>query len=276
VISALPAEAMETPFSDSKRNGVQAVRRAVNLLEALAKTRRSAPLGELSRRVGLNKSTAYQLLATLQALGLVEKDRESRSYRLGPKMLELATSFLDGSDLIAKFQPILQDMRNRINETATLHLLVGDHRVMAAKAESSHPIRLSANVGEASSLMRGAGGKAIIAFMEPARIESLLAQAVKDRRLKKTEIAGLLKDLKEIRAKGFSMSKGEHIPGAFGISVPLFNAEGEVIASLGLSGPLERCSFSLRDNAIAILKEYTTGFYSRWGFGRARKLGMLY
>lgn len=246
---------MKTSFSNAKQGPVQAVRRALDLVEILAKVKRDVGLIELSREAGLNKSTAYQLLATLQADGFVEKDKETRYYRLGPKILEIAVSFLGTSDLIAVADPLLREIRDRTGETTTLWLLAGDHRVIAAKAESFHPVRWSANLGEVASLVKGAGGKAILAFLGAQRIRSMITHEVKNGGVKKASIASLLRELSEIRARSFSITKGEHASGGFGIFVPLFGPAGEIIGSLGFSGPVERRTHFLQGKGLEMLRE---------------------
>jgi DNA-binding IclR family transcriptional regulator len=243
----------EIRFSNNKPTGVQAVRRALDLLVSLARTGGEASLTQLVRRVGLNKSTAYQLLASLRVRGFVEKNSETRYYRLGPTVLEIAASFLDDSDLITRAEPVLKEIRDRTGETATLHLLVGDQRVTVAKAESPNPIRRTVSLGDVAPLLRGSGGKSILAFMGPRRVQSVISRLQRSGALKKTETQAFLKELESIWTKGFSIERGGHVPGGFGISVPLFGAGGEVIGSLGLSGPLGRLTPSLRNLAVELL-----------------------
>jgi len=247
--------AVETGFSDNKPAGVQAVRRALDLLIALARTGGEASLTELGQRVGLNKSTAYQLLAALRARGFVEKNGETRRYRLGPTVLEIAASFLDESDQITRAEPVLKQIRDRTGETATLHLLVGDQRVTVAKAESPNTLRRAAALGEVAPLLRGSAGKCILAFMGPRRIQSVISRAQKSGALKKAERQSLLNELESIRAKGFWINRGEHVPGGFGIAVSVFGPGGEVIGSLALSGPLQRLTALLRDLAVELLTD---------------------
>jgi DNA-binding IclR family transcriptional regulator len=246
---------METKFSDNKQVGVQAVRRALDLLIALARTGGEASLTELRQKTGLNKSTAYQLLAGLRARGFVEQNSETRHYRLGPTVLEIAASFLDESDLITRAQPMLNQIRDRTGETATLHLLVGDQRVTVAKAESLQTLRRAAALGEVGPLLRGAAGKSILAFMGPRRIQSVISRAQRSGALKKAERQSLLNGLESIRTRGFWINRGEHVPGGFGVAVPLFGPGSEVIGSLALSGPLQRLTASLRDLAVELLTE---------------------
>jgi len=245
----------ETTFSNGKQSGVQAVRRALDLLLALSRAGGEASLNQLRQSTGLNKSTAYQLLAALRARGFVEQDNETRRYRLGPTVLEIAACFLDESDLITRAESVLKQIRDRTGETATLHLLVGDQRVTVAKAESQNTLRRAAALGEVAPLLRGAAGKCIVAFMGARRIQSIISRAQRSGALKKSETQFFLKNLASIRAKGFWINRGEHAPEGFGVAVPLFGAGGEVIGSLALSGPLQRLTASLRELALELLTE---------------------
>lgn len=245
---------MKTVFSNGKRTGVQAVRRALKLLEVLAVAQGAAALADLSQRARLNKSTTYQLLATLKSSGFVEKDEESRRYRLGLKVLQIARSFLDNSNLIFRSEPQLREIRDRTGETATLYLLYGDHRVTVARVESPHAIRRCVSVGEAAPLSKGAGGKVILAFLSGSQVRSILARAHRSSGPAKGAKAALAKDLAKIRAQGFAWTFGEHVPGAFGVAVPLFDGSARIIGSLALSGPIERLTPTLERKAVEILR----------------------
>ena len=84
-------------------------------------------------------------------------------------------------------------------------------------------------------------------------LQSVLSRAQRSGALKKTETQFLLKKLHSIRTKGFWVNRGEHVPGGFGVAVPLFGAGREVIGSLALSGPLQRLDPPLRDLAVELL-----------------------
>lgn len=93
--------------------------------------------------------------------------------------------------------------------------------------------------------------------MKSDRLKSIVAHSRKNGTVSRAEAVFLMKDLTSISLNGFSITKAEHVPDPFGISVPLFNSVGEIIGSLGISGPLGRWSRALANKGVRILREAT-------------------
>jgi DNA-binding IclR family transcriptional regulator len=109
-------------------NAVRSVDRAASLLIALGETQGEAGVTELARRLGLHKSTASRLLATLQKRGLVEQDDDSGKYRLGLAVVRLGGHAERSLDLRAIAMSELESLAKSIRETTTLEVLEGDTR----------------------------------------------------------------------------------------------------------------------------------------------------
>ena len=102
--------------------------------------------------------------------------------------------------------------------------------MVVERLDTSHEIRNVADVGRPLPLHIGAGGKAILAFMDDFEVRKLLADA----ELSTKQIQRLSKELEEIRASGSSYTLGERLPGAGSISAPVFSHDSVVIASVNL------------------------------------------
>ena len=118
-------------------NAVRSVDRAASLLIALGETQGEAGVTELARRLGLHKSTASRLLATLQKRGLVEQDDDSGKYRLGLAVVRLGGHAERSLDLRAIAMTELESLARSIRETTTLEVLEGDSVLTIAYSDAS-------------------------------------------------------------------------------------------------------------------------------------------
>src|SRR5437763_5041841 len=141
---------------------VAAVERAAAALFALA----DGELGtnDLARRLGKNASTAYRLLATLAAAGLVVQVSETGRYRLGPALVQLGQAALAGLDLRRIARPHLEQLARETGETATLSIAGETEAVTVDFVQSTASVQSVARVGRPSVAHATATGKVMLAF----------------------------------------------------------------------------------------------------------------
>ena len=163
--------------------GVPAVHRAARVLRALgareryALDRRGASVSELSRQLDVSKSTMSALLATLEQHNLVERDPATRRFRLGHAVLELAAALSAYSDVREAAQPHLARLRRRSGETAILHLVTGDGRiVIAERDEPAEQLKVVAPIGTGLPDFAGSVAKVLLAALEPGEAETMVAR----------------------------------------------------------------------------------------------------
>jgi IclR family KDG regulon transcriptional repressor len=217
------------PASVSSPGSVRAVDRAVELLFRLAAHPDGAGLQQLAGEIGVSKSTAHRLLATLQGLGVAEQDTASRLYRPGSRLAELALG-AGVPDLRRRALPIMRQLRDETEETVTLHVLEDGSHVVVEQVESEHEIRRINPIGQPVPLISGATARAVLAFLPEAEAAAILAQFEARQRPSADELA-------EIRERGYSLSPGERLAGGTAMSAPVFDADGRVAAALSVSGP---------------------------------------
>lgn len=196
--------------------GVAAVERAASLLEAFTDRDFSLSLGELSRRVELDKSTVLRIARSLAKHGLLVRN-EDGSWRLGPKLMKLGNiyqSTFRASDII---EPLLAQLVDQTGESAAVYAREGDERVCLFRHDSHQSIRHSARVGDTMPLDLGAPGRVILAFNGKT---------------------GSVYD--EIRQKGFYATFGERDPQVASLAVPIFRDDDKLFGSLALTGPPAR------------------------------------
>jgi len=220
------------------------IARAVAVLAAVADSAAGVRIRELAARLELPASTVHRLLERLIGEGMVERDGDAPVYRAGPEFLRIAARVVHAHPVQSVAGPFLDEAVRTANETAYLCLyLSGEHRLsFVAHRESTHPLGYRVRSNEPQSLLEGASGRSILAWLdEPARTaafaresaRSTLARSLPGRR-------ALLQDLAAIRARGYALSFGQRIPGAVGLFAPVFAADGQVTGSIGYTIPEQR------------------------------------
>lgn len=244
--SALPSARALPASLDRERelldgHAVRSVDRAAALLLALGECPAEAGVSELARRLGLHKSTASRLLATLERRGLVEQDEGSGKYRLGLAVIRLAERAERTLDLRGIALPELERLARATRETVTLGVVEGDACLTVAQVDGPSMVARSDWTGRTTPLHCVASGKVLLAAMAerdvlriarpglPARTEHTI-----------TGLEALLEELARIRRRGFATAFSEWIEGTNGVAVPVADARGRVIASIGVWGPAFR------------------------------------
>ncbi|MBB3261099.1 DNA-binding IclR family transcriptional regulator [Paraburkholderia bannensis] len=197
-------------------SGVAVLDRAFAILNAFGPTDDQLTLSELSRRTGLYKSTTLRLLGALEHGGFIRKLNDGQ-YGVGHQPLRLAALYQRSFQVGPVIEPLLQELSRDLGETASFYVRQGDRRLVLYRVEPTRSVRVSIRVGEEFPIDRGASGKVLLAFTETL-----------DTRWS------------EVRDALWAASYGERDPETASASVPVFDAMGEVVGALTLSGPKER------------------------------------
>src|ERR1043166_7010351 len=229
---------MGTDEIESKDEGgastVRAVDRAIAILQCFTADKPALSVLEIQRRVGLSRPTLYRLLQTLAATGLVRAEGDPQRFRLAHGVMELAHVWLAGLDKVDVARPILESLRESTGETAALFVVREQKRICVLELESHHALTIARGVGDTGDITLGAGGKAILAYLDENRRDAILDQVTKARR------AELTRALELARSRGYAISHGEVFVGAVALAAPVFNHNGEVAGCVGLFGPKAR------------------------------------
>lgn len=220
----------------------ETVIKTLALLDLFTAGNPSQTASEIARSANLPLSTAYRLLTTLVQLNFVEVDRDTRKYRLGLKLLELGHIVMQQLDLPSLALPILHDLMQRSSESARLSVRDGNEGVFISKVETQQSVRLHTPLGQRVPLHAGASMKILLAFQPPEEIASYIDQLSGDRFAPNTIIDPdkLKADLARIRKQGYAASFSEQSPGAAGVSAPVRDHSGRVVAGITISGPEQR------------------------------------
>lgn len=210
-----------------------AIEKALSILVVLV--RQDRPLGtvQISRLTGFHKATTSRILSTLERFGLVVQNDRSRKYLVGPLGYQLGTTQLSASlrQMAQLAEPDLKRLADTYGCTAELDLWAGRQAIVAASVGRGQRMR---RPGDTLPLSLCAGGRAILAALDPQRAHKLVAPAVQpvtDETL--AETAQLRSELELIRARGFV---AEDMAGTIR-AVAIVDPQGLPLAALTLSAP---------------------------------------
>lgn len=223
--------------SEQRAPPVPSVARAVLVLQALGDDDRGRRLSELSRELGLSKSTLSGLLSTLERFDLVERDPDSRVFRLGMGLLDLGGAVLRRLDLRELARPSLRRLSERSNETAILHLRDGDESVIADRIEPRRQLKVSAPLGHRLPPFAGSVAKAILATLPDRELAALLAGRSLPAFTAHSISSGgaYLAELARVREIGYAVEDEEYLDGVCAVSAAIVDAGGHAVATLSVA-----------------------------------------
>ena len=222
-------------------NAVRSVDRAAALLLALGECQGEAGVTELARRLGLHKSTASRLLATLQKRGLVEQDHETGKYRLGLVVIRLAERAERTLDLRGIALPELERLARLTHETTGLGILEGDTLLAVAQVDGPNLVAVGDWTGRATPLHCVASGKVLLSSLAEREVLRVVRRGLvtyTERTI--VELEPLLEELARIRRRGYATAIGEYELGLNAVAAPVHDARGNVIAAVDIWGPAFR------------------------------------
>lgn len=198
---------------------VEAVERALTLLESFDEKRREFSLTELSQATGYYKSTILRLMASLEIFGFVVRD-DRGIYRIGPACTRLAPLAGEGASLESLVRPILIELRTTSGETASFYIRDGDERICLYRENGQHEVRHHLDQGARLPLDRGAAARVLRGDGNPEDVQ---------------------------------VSIGEREPSLAAAAIAIHRPNGEMLGTLALSGPRERFTEGLEQHRQALI-----------------------
>src|SRR5229473_15882 len=187
---------------------IQSVDRAAALLKAVANSPRPLTVVELAAQCGLNRSTAWRLLATLDSQGLVERDPATQRFSVGYAIFQIAAAG-DHDAFVRRAHPVLRQLADDTGETVNLAVAKRFNLVYVDQVEA--PQVMSPNwLGRSVALHATSSGKAFLAWLPPEEREALIPARLK--RFTATTITtrrGLEDEFEAVRRDGYSICVGE-------------------------------------------------------------------
>lgn len=216
---------------------VPAVMRSLDVLEFLGRNE-EASFEDIYTEIGIPKSSAYQLLLTLESRGYLRRVGEGKKYSLGLRLFELGNQSVSQLNIRTEAIPVLRDLMFKTNQTCHLGILEGTEGVYLAKVEGSQPIRLNSWEGKRIAFHSTSMGKVLLAWRDEESIDEMLNQTTLTGLTEKTitDRNELKKHLQMIRKRGWALDDEENEPDIRCVAAPVRHITGTVIAAISVSG----------------------------------------
>ena len=210
-------------------------------------------------------------MRTLERRGYLRRDAASGRYRLGLKILSLGGDAQSNLDIADVALPFMRSLVERVHLTAHLAVLDQGEAVYIEKVEAPGFFKVNTWVGRRMYLHSTSVGKALLAWLPKQELEAIVRQQGLKKRTPKTihTASRLLADLELVREQGHAVDDEENSLGARCLGAPIFDAEGNVTAALGVSGTLTQVDEENLPKIADALKE-TRGTFEQL-LGRSRR-----
>jgi DNA-binding IclR family transcriptional regulator len=225
------AEAPEMPEEPDKRPKVEAVERALTIVEAFADGTARLSLSQLAQRTGFYPSTILRLFGSLQYFGYLSRDDDG-FFRLGPSLWRFGVLYQNAFALERHVRPVLKRLVDELGETAAFYIREGARRVCLYRRSTPSSIGHLVEEGAELPLDRGASAHVLVAFT-----------------------GGVGERYETIRREQIYVSYGERNPDANAVAVPVFGQANEFVGALSIVGPTTRLVGERIASAAAVMRE---------------------
>jgi DNA-binding IclR family transcriptional regulator len=205
--------------------------KALHLLVLFAEAPYEYTVPELAEITGMNRTTVYRNIVSLEESGLLFKSEKGRSYKLGPMAYRLGSIYLQNGNYEENILSILEDIAKESRESVGLARREGNRVVSIYSVEIHQPVKMNDKPGEFYPMNTGTYGKCLMAYHDPAIVDKLFDQNAPFEKLTKntiTEKEELFREYEKIRKDGFVTSIEESFPLVIGIGIPLVGSTGDV------------------------------------------------
>jgi DNA-binding IclR family transcriptional regulator len=261
----IPEPRLQKPAKDNPRLNV--LGKALAVLQAVADHPQGVGLPDLAAKLGLPRQTVHRVLTQLRDSGLLLRDPVRERFSVGPRLIQLSLAALGANNPWAPVRAVLQELVDEVGETCNIGVLEGLDYVYVDRIESKWPLRIHLEVGYKAAAHCIAGGKVLLAYLEP----QLRGRLLRSRKLASrtqhtiTKVSDLEAEFEKIRARGYGTNNQENFDGIVAVAVPIMDAHGRVVAALTMHGPLPRLTPEICEATVPRLRQAAQRVASAWG-----------
>lgn len=242
---------------------IESVDRALTVILAFEETD-TLTITEISKVLGVSRSTAYRLLNVLEHRGFVRQDKRTKAFQGGPALLRVGLAAVRRSDLRMTLRPVLERVVAEVDETAHLVVLEGRDAFFMDCVEGSKMVRATPRVGTSLPAHVTSAGKVLLANLPSAKLDEILAGELGAvTRRSKVSPTSLRRELAKVRKQGFALNDGESEVGLRAVAalVPAAVAATAVDVAITVAGPSERLDDkrvkAVGETLLAVIAEFT-------------------
>jgi len=217
------------------------VEKAFKILDCFSTDKIELGVTEIARLMSTNKSAVYRMLATMEALNVIQQNPENEKYRLGLKLFELGQKVSIHKNFISKARPYMEELVKRAGETAHLAICRNQKVYFLDKVVGRHDLQINSQIGSEKPLHCTGLGKIMLAFgiqdyhktVAQLELETVTSNTI-------TNQQKLIQEIENIKRNGFALDMEENEIGLVCVAVPVFGVNGKFIAAISTSGPSAR------------------------------------
>jgi DNA-binding IclR family transcriptional regulator len=245
---------------------LSSVASSIRLLKAFSEEQVEIGISDLAKRLGVAKSTVHRLAVTLVADGMLEQNPDTGKYRLGLSLFRLGSLVRQRMNVSNEGRSLLRELREKVDETVHCAVLDGAEIMYVFNLEGTQAIRMRADIGVRKPAYCTAEGQVLLAYQSPEVVDRVIARGMPARTPQTiTDPEALKKVLEGIRARGYAIEDEESEIGMRCIAAPLLNDAGEVVAAVGVAGPVTRLSKKALSGYLPHVMETAAAISARLG-----------
>ena len=231
--------AKKVQYSEHMSGKYQApsVKKAFQILKLISESDGGVGISDLSKSLGMGKSTVHGITSALEELGTIIRDPVTKRYTLGFTLLELGRSAHSQIDLKDVARPVMEDLMERTQESVFIGVLNGERVTILDMVESRQDLRMTSTRGTTIPLLAGAVGKVFLAAMDDDRAEEIILKKGLPRFTEHSvsDLQQYLQAIKVAREKGYATDYEEYILGVRAVASPI-RGDNHLISAIWVVG----------------------------------------
>lgn len=226
------------------RYNIEALARGLEILTLFTFEKASLNLTEIVAATRLNKSTAFRMASTLEALGYLERDPDTRCYRPGLKVLQLGFTALNCLEMAQIAQPHLKALSDAGGETTNMSIRDGAEIVYVARNAIQQIISVNLQRGARLPAYCTSMGKAQLTDLAQPELLALLGEGPYPKKAPNTitSLDALAAELEQVRRQSYAINDEELAVGLRSVAAAIRGSEGHAVAAINISCPGARIS----------------------------------
>ena len=223
--------------NNMKKYGAPSVKKAFEILGALSSSKEGLGVSEIARGLNMAKSTVHGMTSTLEELGAVMRNPQTKRYRLGLTLFELGRLTYSQIDIKTLARSIMEELMEKTQASVFLGILNWDHVTVLDIVESRQDLKITAPIGTTIPLFAGAVGKVFLASMEEEQTEKVIRSKGLTRFTENTIVDPELyyQELQRVRKVGYAVDDEEYILGVRAVASPIVGL-GQLMSAIWVVG----------------------------------------
>lgn len=228
---------------------VQSIIKANAVINYIAHHDNRVKLADISKDLGINKSTLHGILQTLVYCGLLTQDPETTYYSLGLKLFELGKIYEKDFSLVEVAKPFMLKLNDQFKESVHLAIESNFEVLYIECIQSTHSVRTDSSIGGTDPLYATSAGKIILAYADGSYVDTYLENC-SFHPLTPNTITNrddLTRQFDMVRTQGYAIDNEEVEIGLRCISVPILGPNESLLGIISVSGPTPRMDQKIDD-----------------------------